>query len=332
MAAGIAAALLVGGLPVRADEALDLAKKEGKVMWYTSIGLPIAQKMCGIFNAKKLGVECEVHRDGSGKLYSRWIQEARSGIYTADVLHTSDLSHFIALKNQHALMAYRPKGTENFNPAFWEPTNAWGVLRASVYLPCYNVNKVKAEDVPKSWKDFLKPMWQDKLVNAHPNYSGFVSEGMGVLVDLYGWEYLDQLAALKPRVVQSAIDTVTFVVRGEALMSVGGTGYEVFGAIQKGEPIKAIYPVEGLPFIASPNAILAKAPHPNAAKLFTDWLFTIEAQQIMVDDGLYSGHPGVKYPKGQVPLKEIKLLVLPPEKSTKMEKPLQERFRLKFGV
>jgi hypothetical protein len=178
--------ILAGAVGARADQTFDKAKQEKKAVWYTSIPLGTAQGLCNAFNAKKLGVECEVHRDGSGKLYSRWIQEAKSGIYTADVLHTSDLSHFIELKKLNALAAYRPRGTDKFNPAFWEKENYWGVLRASVYQPAYNTNKVKAEDVPKSWKDFLDPKWQGKLVNAHPSYSGVVSEGLGVLVDLLG--------------------------------------------------------------------------------------------------------------------------------------------------
>jgi iron(III) transport system substrate-binding protein len=112
----------------------------------------------------------------------------------------------------------------------------------------------------------------------------------------------------------------------------GGLGSEVYGAIKKGEPLKGIYPAEGLPFIASPNAILVKAPHPNAARVFTDWLFSTEAQQLMANEGLYSGDPKVKYPEDQVPLGKIKLLTISPDKSLQMDKPIKERFRLKFGV
>ena len=115
-------------------------------------------------------------------------------------------------------------------------------------------------------------------------------------------------------------------------MSVGGTGYTSAVAIKKGEPIKQILPKEGLPFIVSPQAILAKAPHPNAAKVLVDWLFTREAQQVMVDEGLYVGQPDVEYPKWQTPLKEIKLLVVPEDEAVEMRKPVLENFRAKFGV
>ncbi len=327
-------ALLVGFVtaPAAAQEVMELAKKEGKVVWYSSIALPIAQELCNLFNAKNLGIECVLHRSGSGKLFRRLLQEARAGIYNADVLHTSNIGHFVTLRQEKAIIPYRPKGIERFDPHFLEEEGYWTVLRASVYIPAYNTTKVKPEEVPKSWLEFLDPKWQGKLVNAHPGYSGFVSVGMAALVKLFGWDFFHKLAAQQPRIVQSAVDATTFVVRGEALMSAGGTGYQTFEAIQKGEPIQYIYPKEGVPFIASPQAILAKAPHPNAAKVFSDWLFSKEAQQVLANHGLYVGHPEVKYPESLVPLKDLKLIVLTPEESVEMRKPIRDKFREEFGV
>ena len=316
-----------------AQDTMELAKKEGKVVWYSSASLSLSQKLCNTFNAKTPGIECVLHRDGSGNVYTRLQQEAKAGIHNADVFHTSSIGHFVTLRKAKELTPYRPKGTEKFDQNFVEKNGQWAVVRASVYGPAYNTTKIKESEAPKSWRDFLDPKWNDrKLVNAHPGYSGFVSVGMTALVKLFGWEFFDKLAAQKPIVVQSALDTVIYVVRGEAWMSVGGTAYTSAVAIKKGEPIKHILPKEGLPFIVSPQAILAKAPHPNAAKVLVDWLFTREAQQIMVDEGLYVGHPEVEYPKWQTPLKEIKLLIVPEDEAVEMRKPLLDNFRAKFGV
>ncbi len=315
-----------------AQSTLDLAKKEGKVDWYSSASLPLSTKVCDLFNSKKLGIECNLHRDGSGQLYSRYVQEARAGIYTADVFHTSSIGHFITLAANGELAKYQPQGTGQVDKNFLDKDGFWSVVRASVYIPVYNTTKVKENEVPKSWLDFSDPKWSGKLVHAHPNYSGFVSEGLSALVKKFGWEIMDKFAAAKPRIVQSAIDTTTFVVRGEAHMSMGGTGYEPFVQMQKGEPIKFIYLQEGVPFIISPTAILAKAPHPNAAKVFSDFLFSREAQQLMANTGLYVANPNVEYPKEMVPLKNVRLLPLSPEDAVKMRKPVAENFRQKFGV
>lgn len=325
--------LAFAGLPAGAQSTMDLAKKEGKVVWYSSLSLSLSQQICNSFNEKNLGIECVLHRSGSGKLYNRYLQEAKAGIYNADVFHTSNIGHFVALEKDNAIMAYRPKGTDSFNKNFLDDSNHWTILRASVYGPIYNTTKVKEADVPKSWKDFLDPKWKGKkLVNAHPSYSGFVSVGMSALVKVLGWEFFDKLAKQQPVIVQSALDTVNYVVRGEALMSVGGTAYASAVAVKKGEPIKHILPEEGLPFIASAQAIPNKAPHPNAAKVFSDWLFSKEVQQTFAENGLYVGHPEVEYPKWQTPLKDVNLIVLSPEEAVKMRKPVRTNFREKFGV
>lgn len=321
----------VGWLSAQADVLSD-AKKEGKVVWYSSLSLPIAQQVCNTYNAKNTGIKCVLHRSGSGKLYRRWKQEAKSGIFVADILHTSNIGHFVSLRKTKDIIKYEPKSIQGYDPNFVEKDHYWHVLRASVYTPAYNTNKVKASEAPKSWLDLLDPKWKNKIVHAHPSYSGFVSVGLiGITRDL-GWDFIDKMAAQKPRIVQSAVDTTAYVVRGEALIAAGGALYNHYGAIKKGEPIKAIFPKEGVPFIISAQAIFKKAPHPNAAKVFSDWLFTLEAQQILANRGLYSGHPGVTYPKGLPALKDIKLMLISPTEAVKFRKKVRTTFRKKFGV
>lgn len=324
--------LFAVGSAAWADDVMDMAKKEGKVVWYSSISLPIAQEVCNTYNAKKAGIECVLHRSGSGKLYTRWRNEAKSNIYEADILHTSNIGHFVSLRKAKAIIQYAPKNIDQYNPNFVEKNHYWTVLRASVYAPAYNTSKVSEAEAPKTWMDLLDPKWKGKMVHAHPSYSGFVSVGLAGLVKTFGWDYIKKMAEEKPRIVQSAVDTTTYIVRGEALVAAGGALYNHFGAIKKGEPIKAFFPPKGVPFVASAQAIFVKAPHPNAAKVFSDWLFSLEAQQILANNGLYSGHPGVKYPKGLTPLSEIKLIVVTPDESVKMRKPVRKRFREEFGV
>lgn len=310
---------------------LETAKKEGKVVWYSSIALPIAQEVCNTFNKEKWGFECVLHRSGSGKIFKRWMEEAKSNVFTADVIHTANSGHFVSLQKKGAIIQYRPKGTDRFPAEFKGPDGYWMILRAFAYVPAYNKSKVKADDIPRSWLDLLKPKWGGgKLVSAHPNYSGAVSVGMAMLVKKFGWEFMDRLAAMKPRVVQSILDTTAYVARGEALIASGSATFNNFVAAEKGAPIVAILPKEGVPFITSPQAILKKAPHPNAAKIFSDWLFSLEAQQILANRGLYVGHPDVKYPAAQVPLKKLKLLTMSPQEAAKMRKPVREAFVKKF--
>ena len=97
--AGLMAVALLSAPGFAADDAtMRAAKKEGKITWYSSITINIAQDICNTYNKKKTGIKCILHRDGSGKLYRRYLQERKGGIYVADVIHTSNLGHFLNLK------------------------------------------------------------------------------------------------------------------------------------------------------------------------------------------------------------------------------------------
>ena len=327
VAAGIIAA---SAAPAPAAD-MQAAKKEGEVMWYSSLSLSVAQKVCKQFNDKKTGITCVLHRDGSGKIYQRYLQEAKGNVFKADVIHTSNIGHFVNMKKNH-LRPYKPKGTEKFIPAFTTPDGSWNILRASVYVLAYNTKLVKPEDAPKSWADVLNPRWKGLIAHAHPAYSGVITVGMLSLVNMHGWAYYDKLAALQPKIVQSAVAVIPLVARGEAHVVAGTAAYNTFGDIKKGEPIKMVLPKEGVAFISSPHSVLKKAPHPNAAEVFTDFLFSREAQQTLVENGLHVGHPDVKYPEGLPSLQGLKIIDFTPEEVQKKSKEIQEMFRKKFGV
>jgi iron(III) transport system substrate-binding protein len=88
-----------------------------------------------------------------------------------------------------------------------------------------------------------------------------------------------------------------------------GNEYNMFLLKESGSPVEIVYPTEGTPFISSPSGILKDAPHPNAARLFQSFLFTAEAQQLLIDvGGLRSLHALAKEKDGRVPLKDINLM------------------------
>jgi iron(III) transport system substrate-binding protein len=329
LAVGLVVALGAG--PALAQSVLDLAKKEGKVVWYSSLGLSVAQKVCDAFTKKNLGITCELNRDGSGRIFQKVMQEAGANLWIADVVHTSDISHFLDFKAKGMLAKHAPAGSERFRADFRDPEGFYTVLRGTPYVVAINTQKVAKGEAPKRWKDLLDPKWKGKLVHAHPGYSGVVVTGMTGILGALGWDYYAALAKNDPLVVQSAEDPPMKVAGGEAWVGVAGE-YNFYRAARKGNPIEILFPEEGVPFVSSANAILARAPHPNAARVFTDWLFSTEAQQLLADDGLYVPNDDVTYPKGKRPLKEIKLLPASPEEIDKRNEEIKARFREIFGV
>jgi iron(III) transport system substrate-binding protein len=330
---GLALGLALVGRVEAADPAVvEAAKKEGKVVWYSSLGLSVGQKVCDAFNKKALGITCELMRDGSQRVFQKVMQEAGAGLAIADVVHTSDISHFLDFQQKGMLMRYLPAGADKFRSDFRDRDGLYTVLRGTPYVLAYNTQKVSAADAPKHWRDLADPKWKGKLVHAHPGYSGVVMTGIvGLLPGQGGWDYYAALAKNQPLVVQSAEDPPMKVAGGEAWVGVAGE-YNFYRRAKKGDPIAIVFPEEGVPFVSSANAILAKAPHPNAAKVFTDFLFDKEAQQILADDGLYVPNEAVTYPKDKRPLKELKLLKVDPEEMQKRDDEVKKKFRQLFGV
>jgi iron(III) transport system substrate-binding protein len=328
----LVALALVG--PAGAQDArVEAAKKEGKVVWYTSLALPTAEKVAKLFEAAYPGIKVEVHRTGSQRILQRVMQELQANIKNADVVHTSDAGHYVLLKEKKLLAKHTPPGVERFPVGFKDRDGYWYGLRATVTAIAYNPKLVPAAEAPKTWKDLLDPKWRGKLVTAHPGYSGVIATHVLALVHLHGWDYFKRLAQNKLMLVQSAVDPAGVVASGERVVAVNGGDYTFYQTKKKGNPLEIVYPKEGVPLVVSPTAITAFAPHPNAARLFTDFTFGRELQQVLADsEGLYTGHPEVTYPKDKPKLSDLKLLSADPEELEKRNEEIKKRFVEFFGA
>jgi len=327
------ASLAVASLAFAQSAHLEAAKKEGKVVWYTSLALPSAEKVAKLFEAAYPGIKVEVHRTGSQRILQRVMQELQANIKNVDVVHTSDAGHFVLLKDKKLLAKYTPAGVDGFPAGFKDKDGYYYGLRATVNAIAYNTKALSAAEAPKTWKDLLDPKWKGKLVTAHPGYSGVIATHVLALVHLHGWDYFKQLAQNKLMLVQSAVDPAGVVASGERLVAVNGGDYTFYQTKKKGNPVEIVYPKEGVPLVVSPSAITSFAPHPSAARLFTDFTFTRELQQVMADsEGLYTGHPEVKYPADKPKLSELKLLTAEPEELEKRYEEIRKRFVEFFGA
>jgi iron(III) transport system substrate-binding protein len=315
------------------DARLEAAKKEGKVVWYTSLALPSAEKVAKLFEAAYPGLKVDVNRTGSERILSRVMQELQAGIKNVDVVHTSDAGHFVLLKSKNLLAKYTPAGVDTFPAGFKDKDGYFYGLRATVTVIAYNTKAVTAAEAPKTWKDLLDPRWKGKLVTAHPGYSGVIATHVLALVNQYGWDYFKQLARNRLMLVQSAVDPAGVVASGERAVAVDGGEYTFYQTKKKGNPIEIVYPKEGVPLVVSPTAIMSFAPHPTAARLFTDFTFSREVQQVMADsEGLYTGHPEVTYPADKPKMSDLKLLSVDPEELEKRNEEIKKRFVEFFGA
>ena len=197
----------------------------------------------------------------------------------------------------------------------------------------YNTNLVKPEDAPKSYADLLDPKWQGKIVKGHPSYSGAVLTTTFVLARDLGWPYLEKLAQQKVMQVQSAGDPPKKIMLGERAVMADGNEYNIFQIKEKDGPVEPVYATEGSPLIVGPTGMFKAAPNPNAAKLFCNFSFSPECQQLIIDiGGLRSVHPQTKDKAGRTPFKDIKVMKDDPAGVEKMSDEIKQKYSQIFKV
>ncbi len=289
---------------------LEAAKKEGKVVWYTSIDLAAAERIAKTFEAKYPGVAVRVERNGAERLFQRIGQEYSSKIHAVDVVNTSDAAHVITWKRNGWLAPYLPEDVAKFFPAdHKDPDGTFASVRVTLCPIAYNTSLVKKEEAPKSYADLLDPKWTGKIVKAHPSYSGTILTATYQIARDLGWSYFEKLAQQKIMQVQSATDPPKKLALGERAIMADGGEYVAIGLKEKGDPIEIVYAAEGTPLIVGPNALFVNAPNPNAARLLQSYMFSAEGQQEMiVSAGMHSVHPQTKEKPGRKPLSQIKLM------------------------
>ena len=309
LGAGVARAEPPAASPVT-PALIEAATKEGKVVWYTSAELRAAERVAKAFEAKYPGITVQVERSGAERNFQRIAQEYGSGIRVADVLESSDASHFIVWKRQGWLAPYVPEDVAKYWPADQKDPDGMFATWRSTFSPMgYNTKLLKAEDAPKSFADLLDPKWSGKIVKAHPGYSGTILTATFQMVRELGWGYFERLSKQRVLQVQSAVDPPKKLAAGERPIMADGSEAALIFQQDAGQPVRPIYPSEGTPVVTSPSAVLKDAPHPNAARLFQSYVFSLEGQQLIVDvSGFRATHPLVKQKPGRRPLGEIKLM------------------------
>jgi iron(III) transport system substrate-binding protein len=312
---------------------IDAAKKEGKVVYYTSTDLPVAEKLAKAFEAKYPGIAVSVERTGAERVFQRIGQEYASNIHAVDVVNSSDAAHFIVWKRDGILLPYMPEDVAKYPAEHRDVDGQFASFRVWLSIIAYNTNMVKAEEAPKSFADLLDPKWKGKIVKAHPGYSGTIMTATYQMQRDLGWSFFEQLAKQNIMQVQSSADPPKKLDLGERAVMADGNEYNIFQMKEAGRPVAPVYATEGSPLIIGPNGIFKSSPNPNAAKLFQSFALGREAQQLIIDvGGLRSVHPETKEKEGRTPLKDIKTMKDDAAAVEKQSESIKSRYSKIFHV
>ena len=288
---------------------IEAAKREGKVIFYTSTDSKTAERIGDMFT-EKYGIDVEIYRTGTGGVISKIEMELRAGKVAVDVVQHSDPTTFEDWKARNLLHGYSPEGIDKFHEFAVDPDGYWVALRSNLSVIAYNPNLVAKEDIPRSWRDALDPKWKGRLLMSSPGYAGSTRMWAAEVVKRYGWDYFRQLAKNNPYIGKSHSGLRTLLIAGEYDVISPMNIYHVFQTVYKEpeSPIAVSYPEEGVLFIAGPAGIFKNSPYPNAAELFMDFLCSEEVQKVFADRAYYPGRKGV-LPLAMPRLVDLKLLI-----------------------
>lgn len=267
---------------------IEAAKKEGKLTAYTfsmfgDIGTAVAAGF-----EKRYGIKVELVTGVGAGLMERIKIERAARRYIADTLDSA---------GSLMLMAKQEGLTQSFGPLpSLEEKDIWNTLpqmepevhllgiRSTVYSPYINTRFVKAEETPKSYRDLLAPQWRKRMVVPSPVTAPTIIQLYLATLQARALDenYWRQLAGQELQVVPTIREVINKLVQGEAHLAVVHADSQMASFVREGAPIKAIDMEEGKVVIPHGTAItmVSNAPHPNAAKLFANWLLSQEGHSI----------------------------------------------------
>ena len=284
-AATIAAAMILSGGAASAQdvspELIAKAKQEGKVVYYTDLIVDqIVRPLVAGFEAK-YGVKVEYARADSQANLLKLMNEQKAGNVQADVFAmTSGLK---PLLEANAVMKTNLEGAKALPADFKDPNGYWVAANYYVMTPAVNTELVPEKDRPKTYDDLLDKKWIDKIVwkpNDTSGAPGFIGHVLRAMGEEKGMAYLTKLRDQRIKSVNaSARAVLDQVIAGEYPIVLQIFNHHSALSAKKGAPSQWLK-LEPVMVQTELHAIMSAAPHPNAAKLFLEYLISKEGQTI----------------------------------------------------
>ena len=267
-----------------ADPALvEAARKEGKVVWYTTLIVNQAiRPLKEAFEKKYPGIELQYSRADESPTAAKILEEGVAGRIQADIF--DGITNMIPLKRARLLARYALPTAGQYPPELKDADGYWNALLLYVFTPGINTTLVPKDQAPKTYRDLLDPKWKGKMAwnpSSMAGAIGFVGNILISMGDERGMEYLRALAQQKVvNIEASARAILDQVIAGEYPIGLMMFNHHTVISAQKGAPSDWLK-MEPVPVALDAAGILKDAPHPNAARLLIEFLTSEDGQKVL---------------------------------------------------
>ena len=286
----------------RQQHLAEAAKKEGSLLFYTTTPTEFAKELVAPFE-KQYGIKVNIWRARSEAILTRVIGEARGGKPIVDVIQSIS-PPMEALHREGLLLPVLSPFHGDLTPGAVPTHREWASTLQYVFVQAYNTTRVAKEELPKSYRDLLDPRWKGRLgieSSDHEWMTAIISD-MGEEAGARFFRELVRGNGLSVRTGHPLLTNLT--VSGEVPLALTVYQYSVEQAKKKGSPVDW-FVIEPAVAIADGIAVAKKAPSPNAALLFYDYMLSPEAQRLLAKIGYRATSVKVEHPARQVKLKVL---------------------------
>ena len=323
--------LAVGGQIVWAqgDERAKLvegAKKEGKLIWYTSTNISESKPLLDDFEKQYPFVKGEIFRASGEKTLNRIVTEARAGRSDFDIVTISEVDALIDAK---LLAPYRSPEAAGFIPELKDPNGYWTAVYINYTTIGYNPKLVSEKEAPKQWEDLLDPKWRSKISIDQEQYPWF-----GTLHKAWGREraqkYLRAIAKQNIQWRKGHTLIAQLMAAGEFPLGVV-YAHRVEEMKQRGAPIEWVSSANPVVVTVNAAGLSTKPAHPNTARLFYDFLMSRPAQQRLRALRRVPARADIEPFSPRMDQTKLKLVVEPSQSGPQFNQTIKE-FREIFGM
>lgn len=288
------------------DDIEAAAKEEGEVTFYSSLPETKNAILAAAFE-DKYGISVNAVRAGSLKILQRLYEELQVGAPQADVFHSLYPPGFYQLKDEGYLATYESPEFDSYPDSFVDPDGKWGTLRVVANVIEYNTTAMGDLAPPERWEDLLKPEYQGQLASADPTYGGTQFMQYFMWKEKYGDDFIRQLGQQDLQMVDSHGALSSLIVSGERPIAIEMNDYQAWSDKYLDDaPVEYVYPPENVLVVPGYVSVLEGASHPNAGRLFLDFLLSAEGQQLIQEEvGAYSARDDAQPIEGRPKLGEI---------------------------
>ena len=238
-----------------------------------------SKKVVDKFQQKYPFIQAELFRGGGDEVLNRIQNEARGGLYAWDVVSTRGDS-VLTLMDAKLITSYRSPESRFISKDMVDDEGYWTAYYVNPYVLGYNTKLVKKDEVPQTYEQLLDPKWKGKKISIDDSAYGLLAG----LERAWGKEkavaYFKKLAAQDPVVMRGNTNRVQLAMAGEYPLIIAYAP-TIQRETSKGHPIDWV-PLEPVSVQVNPMMLAAKAPHPNAGKLFIDFVLSKEGQKMLV--------------------------------------------------